>query len=260
MVRCSRLGLRSTWARPSVWYRATRWMRIEGYYTAPFQDSQRAGGKVNRSRVGVQVVTVYTHEGPLMEERSLHLLDYLAVVKRRQMVADRPVMLVAAGRRRARGDPAARVPGVHDPGGDVAEHGQRAGEVDARRISPSASARFRTSSSAGRCSSGSFATRVWRTESSMDSAIGAIRSRTEVSPAKTHRPGRTNRPRHLPRHLHRQRSRAHAADHQPLATVFIDQHSKIRETRAEDTAAFLATQLSRARTRLRARRGEAAAR
>lgn len=51
------LGLRSTWARTSISYLATRWVRIEGFYTAVFQDSQRAGGRVNRSRAGVQVVT-----------------------------------------------------------------------------------------------------------------------------------------------------------------------------------------------------------
>jgi hypothetical protein len=51
------LGLRSIWARSSVSYLATRWMRIEGFYTAVFQDSQRPGGRVNRSRVGIQVVT-----------------------------------------------------------------------------------------------------------------------------------------------------------------------------------------------------------
>jgi hypothetical protein len=51
------IGLRSVWARSSVSWLATRWMRIEGYYTAAFQDSQRPGGEVNRSRAGIQVVT-----------------------------------------------------------------------------------------------------------------------------------------------------------------------------------------------------------
>jgi hypothetical protein len=40
-----------------VSYLATRWMRVEGFYAAVLQDSQRAGGKVNRSRLGIQVVT-----------------------------------------------------------------------------------------------------------------------------------------------------------------------------------------------------------
>lgn len=51
------VGLQSVWTRTSISYLATRWMRIEGFYIAVFQDSQRPGGEVNRSRVGVQVAT-----------------------------------------------------------------------------------------------------------------------------------------------------------------------------------------------------------
>jgi hypothetical protein len=51
------LSLKSLWLRSSISYLATRWMRVEGFYAAVLQDSQRAGGKVNRSRLGVQVVT-----------------------------------------------------------------------------------------------------------------------------------------------------------------------------------------------------------
>jgi hypothetical protein len=51
------VGLRSIWARSSISYLATRWMRVEGFYIAVFQDSQRPGGEVNRSRIGVQVAT-----------------------------------------------------------------------------------------------------------------------------------------------------------------------------------------------------------
>jgi hypothetical protein len=50
------LGLRSVWARSSLSYLATRWMRVEGYFVAVLQDSQRPGGQVNRSRAGIQVV------------------------------------------------------------------------------------------------------------------------------------------------------------------------------------------------------------
>jgi hypothetical protein len=49
--------LHSVWLRTSVGYVATRWMRIEGFYAQTFQDSERPGGKVNRGRFGVQVVT-----------------------------------------------------------------------------------------------------------------------------------------------------------------------------------------------------------
>ena len=52
----SELGLRSVWARSSLSYLATRWMRVEGYFVTAFQDSRRPGGQVNRSRVGIQVV------------------------------------------------------------------------------------------------------------------------------------------------------------------------------------------------------------
>ena len=51
------LGLRSIWARSSVSYAASRYLRVEGFYIAVFQDSRRAGGHINRSRVGIQVVT-----------------------------------------------------------------------------------------------------------------------------------------------------------------------------------------------------------
>jgi hypothetical protein len=47
----------SLWARGSIGYLANRWMRIEGFYTLARQDNLRLGGKVNRVRVGVLVVT-----------------------------------------------------------------------------------------------------------------------------------------------------------------------------------------------------------
>ena len=51
------LSLESLWLRSSISFLATRWMRVEAFYAGVLQDSQRAGGKVNRSRLGVQVVT-----------------------------------------------------------------------------------------------------------------------------------------------------------------------------------------------------------
>jgi hypothetical protein len=56
-VRQTDLSLESLWLRSSLSFLATRWMRVEGFYAGVVQDSQRAGGKVNRSRLGVQVVT-----------------------------------------------------------------------------------------------------------------------------------------------------------------------------------------------------------
>ena len=52
----SELGLRSVWARSSLSYLATRWMRVEGFFVAARQDSRRPGGEVNRLRAGIQVV------------------------------------------------------------------------------------------------------------------------------------------------------------------------------------------------------------
>jgi hypothetical protein len=50
-------SLRSLWARSTVSYLATRWLRIEGFYSQSIQNSQRPGGRVNRMRAGVQVAT-----------------------------------------------------------------------------------------------------------------------------------------------------------------------------------------------------------
>jgi hypothetical protein len=50
-------SLRSTWVNAKLGYLATRWLRIEGYYSRAQQDSQRAGGQLGRNYVGVQVVT-----------------------------------------------------------------------------------------------------------------------------------------------------------------------------------------------------------
>ena len=50
-------ALRSVYARSSLSYLAARHLRIEGFYVAAFQDTQRAGGKINRSRAGVLVTT-----------------------------------------------------------------------------------------------------------------------------------------------------------------------------------------------------------
>jgi hypothetical protein len=50
-------SLRTVYARSSLSYLATRFLRIEGFYVAAFQDTQRAGGKIDRSRAGVRVVT-----------------------------------------------------------------------------------------------------------------------------------------------------------------------------------------------------------
>jgi len=50
--------LRSLWLETSIGYSLQRWLRVEGYYSRDRQDSQLAGGRVDRNRVGVQIVSV----------------------------------------------------------------------------------------------------------------------------------------------------------------------------------------------------------
>jgi len=49
--------LKSLWFQSTIGYSVLRWFRLEGYYWRTQQDSQQAGGRVNRDRIGVQAVT-----------------------------------------------------------------------------------------------------------------------------------------------------------------------------------------------------------
>lgn len=49
--------LQSLWLSSSAGYTVKRWLRVEGYYWRSQQNSQIPGGRVDRSRLGVQVVT-----------------------------------------------------------------------------------------------------------------------------------------------------------------------------------------------------------
>jgi hypothetical protein len=51
------LRLRTLWTRSSLSYLTTPWLRVEGFCMAALQDSRRPGGRVDRVRAGVQVVT-----------------------------------------------------------------------------------------------------------------------------------------------------------------------------------------------------------
>jgi hypothetical protein len=51
------LDLRSLWFQATAGYSVARWFRLEGYYWRTQQDSQQAGGRMNRNRVGIQAVT-----------------------------------------------------------------------------------------------------------------------------------------------------------------------------------------------------------
>jgi hypothetical protein len=49
--------IHSTWFNSLVGYTASRWLHIEGFFTATHQDVARPGGLLDRNRIGVQVVT-----------------------------------------------------------------------------------------------------------------------------------------------------------------------------------------------------------
>lgn len=50
-------GLESTWYSSLVGYAVRPWIRLEGYYSYSHQNTQRAGGIVDRNRVGFQIAT-----------------------------------------------------------------------------------------------------------------------------------------------------------------------------------------------------------
>jgi hypothetical protein len=51
------LALTGYWVQTKIGYAFERWLRIEGFYSGAFQDTPVAGGRVDRNRIGVQVVT-----------------------------------------------------------------------------------------------------------------------------------------------------------------------------------------------------------
>jgi hypothetical protein len=53
----SEQALKSLWFQNWVGYSVQRWLRIEGYYWRSQQDSEFAGGRVDRDRIGIQLVT-----------------------------------------------------------------------------------------------------------------------------------------------------------------------------------------------------------
>ena len=56
-VFANELGLRAFWVDATAGYLLRRWLRLEAYYVGAFQDTDVAGGQVDRNRVGVQFVT-----------------------------------------------------------------------------------------------------------------------------------------------------------------------------------------------------------
>jgi hypothetical protein len=56
-VLARELGVRAFWVDANVGYLLQRWLRVEAFYTGAFQDTDVAGGQVDRNRVGVQFIT-----------------------------------------------------------------------------------------------------------------------------------------------------------------------------------------------------------
>jgi len=184
-----------------------------------------------------------------MEERSLHLLDYLSVVKRRRWWLITPVVVaLIVGSILAvvlpREYETSTTLAVTTPSmasdlvkGSQADQAERVRAITQELLSRDVLERVARDEGLA-------------TDSTMDGTVAGIRSRTVVSPAKTiPSAGRTTPDTFLVTYTGNNPETTQRITNR-LATVFIDRHSKIRETRAEDTAAFLATQLKQSQDRL----------
>ena len=185
-----------------------------------------------------------------MEERSLHLLDYLSVVKRRRWWLITPVVVsVVLGAILA-----AVLPRTYQSATTLAVTSPSMASELVKSSPTDQQERVRAIQQ--ELLSNEVLERVARDEglasdSTMDAAIGAIRSRTVVSPAKTMTPaGRSGPDTFLVTYTGNDPELTQRVTNR-LAAVFIDRHTKIRETRAEDTSAFLSTQLTQSQERLR---------
>ncbi len=56
-VLARELGLRAVWTEATIGYALRRWLSVETFYLGTYQDTTVAGGRVDRNRVGVQIVT-----------------------------------------------------------------------------------------------------------------------------------------------------------------------------------------------------------
>lgn len=185
-----------------------------------------------------------------MEERSLHLLDYLSVVKRRRWWLIAPVVVALA----IGAILAAILPREYQSATTLAVTSPSMASELVKSSPADQQERIRAISQ--ELLSAEVLERVARDEglataSTMDGAVSAIRSRTAVTLPKTIAPtGRSGPDTFLVTYTGNDPEVTERVANR-LATVFIERHSKIRETRAEDTAAFLATQLSQSQERLR---------
>jgi len=185
-----------------------------------------------------------------MEERSLHLLDYVAVVRRRiywlaipvaiGLIVGAVLSLILPRQYQASTTLAVTSPSLS---GDLVKSGTTDLTERVRAISHELLSRpvlERVVREAGLAD-----------EKSMDGAVSAVRSRTTVVPAKAIAPaGRAGPDSFVVSYTGDDPDVTQKVTN-TLATAFVDQHSKIRETRAEDTAAFLAAQQEQSQTRLK---------
>jgi polysaccharide chain length determinant protein (PEP-CTERM system associated) len=185
-----------------------------------------------------------------MEERSLHLLDYVSVVKRRKWWLVTPIVVcVLLG-----GLLAIVLPREYQASTTIAVTTPTISGELVKSSPADLAERVRAISQEllGR----DVLERVAReeglaTDSNLDSAVRAIRNRTVVSLPKTIAPvGRTGPDTFLVTYSGNDPDLTQRVANR-LANVFVDRHSKIRETRAEDTSAFLAGQLSQSQERLK---------
>jgi succinoglycan biosynthesis transport protein ExoP len=187
-----------------------------------------------------------------MEERSLHLLDYLSVVKRRRKwLAIPPVVGVLVG-----GVLALTLPREYESSTTLVVTSPSMASELVKSTPADQAERVRAISH--ELLSRSVLERVAREEglvdgSSMDAAVAGIRSRAAVAPAKpvvapTSRSGPDT---FIVKYTGRSPELVQRVTNK-LATAFIDEHSKMREIRAEETSAYLSTQLKQSQDRLKA--------
>jgi len=186
-----------------------------------------------------------------MEERSLHLLDYLSVVKRRRMwLAIPPVVGLLVG-----GILALTLPREYESSTTLVVTSPTM-DSDLVKSTPDDLAE-RVRAISHELLSRSVLERVAREEglvdgSSMDAAVGNIRARTNVAPAKpmVAPTSRSGPDMFIVKYAGRSPELVQRVTNK-LATAFIDEHSKMRETRAEETSAYLGTQLKQSQDRLK---------
>jgi polysaccharide chain length determinant protein (PEP-CTERM system associated) len=186
-----------------------------------------------------------------MEERSMHLYDYLAVVRRRRWWLAVPIAIgllvgIALVLTLPREYQSFTTLAVTTPNMTT----------DLVKSSPADMAE-RVRAISHELLSRPVLEQVARDEGladrgSLDAAVAGIRSRTSVSlPKSLASTSRSGPDTFLVTYTGRTPELTQRVTNR-LATAFIEQHSKLRETRAEDTSAFLAAQLGQSRDRLKA--------